>query len=96
MDDAMFGNTINQLAEAIRELSNQLQELQQDSRGESKRLERFKEENVLLEFILVTGGLMRGKLSWVSNHSLGVITDTGQDVILYKSAIAFAQEQAAE
>ena len=96
MDDAMLKNTISQLAEAIRELSNQVQELQQDSHGESERLGTFKEEDAFLEFTLVTSGLIRGKLSWIGNHSLGVRTDTGQDVILYKHAIAFVQKQVAE
>ena len=96
MDDAMLKNTISQLAEAIRELSNQVQELHQDSHGESERLEKFKAEDAPLDFILVTSGLISGKLSWIGNHSFGVRTNAGQDVILYKHAIAFIQKQAAE
>ena len=96
MDDAIFKNTIDQLAKTISELSSQVQELHQDSYRESERLEIFKEEDALLEFILVTGGLIGGKLSWIGNHSLAVRTDSGQDVILYKHAIAFVQKQAAE
>ena len=96
MDDAMFKNAIDQLTGAINELSNQVQELQQDSHGESERLEKFKKEDALLKFMLVTGGLISGKLSWIGNNSMGVKTDAGEDVILYKHTIAFVQKQVAE
>jgi sRNA-binding regulator protein Hfq len=88
-----FENNINQLGEAIRELSRQVQELQQSSREEAEKLEEYREEETSLEFILVTGGLIKGELLWVGNQSIGVRNDSGQIVILYKHAIAFIQKQ---
>ena len=84
---------INQLAEAIQELSKQIKELQRAGSEESERLKKLEAGGALLEFTLVTGGFMRGKILWIGDHSLGIETDSGQDVILYKHAIAFVQEQ---
>lgn len=89
------GNT-KELAEAVQKLSEQIQGLQQDSRAEAEALEKFKEDGTPLEFILVTSGFIRGKILWAGDHSLGLETDSGQDVILYKQAIAFVQEQTEE
>ena len=88
-----FEGNIKQLAEAVQELSEQIQGLRQGSREEAERLEKFKEDGTLLEFILVTSGFIRGKILWVGDHSLGLETDSDQNVILYKQAIAFFQEQ---
>ena len=89
-----FENTIKQLGEAIRDLSKQIQELQQVSREESEKLRKYKEGGDLLEFTLITAGLIRGKILWAGNQSLGIRTDSGQNIILYKHVIAFIQEQA--
>ncbi|MFC1718750.1 hypothetical protein ACFL6S_34180 [Candidatus Poribacteria bacterium] len=97
MDDVgrvSFEVNINQLAEAVQELSKQIQELQQTTREESERFEKLKEGDALLEFTLVTGGFIVGEILWIGNSSLGIKTDSGQNVILYKHAIAFVQEQA--
>ena len=88
-----FENRVDQLAEAIRELSKQIQELQQACREETERLSNFKENDALVEFTLVTSGFIRGKIMWIGDRSLGIKTDAGQNVILYKHAIAFVQEQ---
>ncbi len=89
-----YESNINQLAEAVQELSKQIQELQQATREESERLEKLKVGDALLDFTLVTGGFIRGEILWTGNNSLGIKTDSGQNVILYKHAIAFVQEQA--
>jgi len=96
MGKITFEGNIKQLAEAVQELSEQIQGLRQDSREEAKRLEKFKEDGTLLEFTLVTSGFIRGKILWIGDHSLGLETDSGQNVILYKQAIAFFQEQTEE
>jgi len=83
---------INQLTEAIRDLSEQVQALQQMNPEESERLEKYIAEDDSLEFILVTGGLIRGKVLWIGNQSFGVSTDSGQDAIVYKHSIAFIQK----
>ncbi len=96
MDDVgrvSFEGNINQLAEAVQELSRQIQELQQTTGEDSRRLEEFKEGDTLLEFTLVTGGFIRGKILWIGSSSLGIRTDSEQNIILYKHAIAFVQEQ---
>jgi sRNA-binding regulator protein Hfq len=87
-----FEGNINQLAEAIQSLSKQIQEFQQLSHEESEKLESYKEENSLLEFTLVTGGIIKAKIVWVGNQSLGVKNELGENIILYKHAIAFIQE----
>jgi len=88
-----FEGNMNQLAESIRELSKQIQELQQLSREEAEKLRKYEEAETLLEFILVTSGIIKGQILWVGNQSIGVRVDSGQDIILYKHAIAFIQEQ---
>ncbi len=84
---------IRELGEAIRNLSEQLQKLQQTSLEEAERLEKYAAEGDLLDFTLVTGGLIRGKILWVGNQSLEIETDSGQNIILYKHAIAFVEKQ---
>jgi len=93
------GHNTDHLAEAIKELSRQVEDLagriaeslQQISPEESEALRRYKNEGTLLEFTLVTGGLIKGKILWEGNQSLGIRTDSDQNVILYKHAIAFIQ-----
>jgi sRNA-binding regulator protein Hfq len=87
-----FGQDINQLAEAIRDISKQLQSLQQMSSEEAEKLEKYIAENDSLELILVTGGLIKGKILWTGNQSFGVKTDSDQEVIVYKHAVAFIQK----
>ena len=88
-----FEGNMNQLAESIRELSKQIQELQQLSREEAEKLSKYEEAKTFLEFILVTSGIVKGQILWVGNQSIGIRVDSGQDIILYKHAIAFIQEQ---
>jgi sRNA-binding regulator protein Hfq len=83
---------MDQLVEAIRGLSGRLEEIQQTCREESERLGKYKEAGTLLEFTLVTGGVIRGTLLWLGNQSVGIKADSGQSFILYKHAIAFVQE----
>ena len=91
---------MEQLAEAVKEFSVQVEILSkrvfelsnQVSREESELLEKYKEEGTLLEFTLVTGGLIIGRIVWVGNSSLGIETESGEQVILYKHAIAFVQK----
>ena len=85
---------IERLTESIKGLSKQVQTLQEVSSEESERLNSYKEEGSLLEFTMVTGGLIKGKILWVGNQSLGVKTSSGSNIILYKHAIAFIQELA--
>ena len=87
-----FENNVKQLTEAIQELSKQVKKLQQPGREESEKLKKYEEEEALLEFVLVTSGIIKGKLLWVGNQSIGVSTDSDQNVILYKHAIAFIQK----
>ena len=87
-------HSVDQLSGAIRELTRQLQDLQLAGREESRKLKGYKAEGTLLEFTLVTGGLVRGAVLWVNNSCIGVRTDSDQDTILYQHAIAFVQEQA--
>jgi len=89
-----FEHNVDHLVEAIKGLSEHVAGLlQQISREESEGLRKYKDEDTSLEFTLVTGGLIKGKLLWVGNQSLGIKTESEQNVILYKHAIAFIQEQ---
>jgi len=83
---------IDQLVEAINGLSKHLEGIQQTCGEESERLGKYKEEGTLLEFTLVTGGVIRGRILWLGNQSVGVEADSGQSFILYKHAIAFIQK----
>jgi len=86
------GAQMDQLVEAIRGLSGHLEGTQQTCREESERLGKYKEAGTLLEFTLVTGGVIRGTILWLGNQSVGIMADSGQNFILYKHAIAFIQE----
>jgi sRNA-binding regulator protein Hfq len=87
-----FGHDINQITEALRNISNQLQALRQMNSEDSEGLGKYMEDGEPLEFILVTGGLIRGEIVWMGDQSFGVRNDSGQDVIVYKHAIAFIQK----
>jgi len=88
-----FGNDIKQIAEAIRELSRTIKEFQQSDSHELLELDKYRQSSTLLEFTLTNGGLIKGKITWSGNQSVGVKTDSGQRFILYKHTIAFIQEQ---
>ncbi len=83
---------MDQLIEAIRGLSKHLEGTQQSCREESERLGKYKEAGALLEFTLVTGGVIRGRILWLGDQCIGILAESGQDFILYKHAIAFIQE----
>ena len=89
-----YEQNLRQVVEAIQDVSKQLQALQQMNAEESERLEKYKAEGDMLEFILVTGGLIKGKILWIGNQSIGVSTapDSDQDAIVYKHSIAFVQK----
>jgi sRNA-binding regulator protein Hfq len=91
-DGIFAGAGMDQLVEAIRGLSGRLEGIQQTCGEESERLRKYKEAGALLEFTLVTGGVIRGTILWLGNQSVGIKADSGQDFILYKHAIAFIQE----
>ncbi len=63
---------------------------------ESEELEKYKRESTNLEFVLVTGGLIIGKIIWLGGQSIGIINDCNQKIILYKHSIAFIQERTKE
>ena len=84
----------DQLSSAIKELAKQLQEAKQANHEELQRLAKYKQEGAWLEFTLVTGGLIKGKLLWIGDQSLGVRDESDRVFILYKHAIAFIQEWA--
>ena len=90
---AAFGINTDQICEAIRELSKQMEKLQQISHEESEGLRKYRDEGSSLDFTLVTGGLIKGKILWIGNQNFGIRTNSDQNVILYKHAIAFIQEQ---
>ena len=86
-------DSLDRIGEAIRELSKQLQNVQQINSEESERLKKYREEGVLLDFTLVTGGLIKGKLLWTGSQSFEIEAESGQNIILFKHAVAFIQEQ---
>ena len=84
---------IANIANALQELSKQIQASQETNRLENEKLTRYQNDNVMLEFSLVTGGIIKGKILWVGGQSLGIENDRNQKLILYKQAIAFIQEK---
>jgi hypothetical protein len=88
-----FGNDTKRIAEAIEELAKQIKGLQQADSEESLKLAKYAQTSTTLEFILITGGLIKGKIVWSGSQSIGVETNSGQKFILYKHTIAFIQEQ---
>ena len=88
-----FGDNMNQLAGAIEKLSQYLKTLSSADGEESERLEKYRENLTLLEFTFVTGGLIEGIIQWTDKQSIGIKTKSGQNIILYKHAIAFVQER---
>lgn len=84
---------IANIANALQELSKQIQASQETNRLENEKLTRYQNDSVTLEFSLVTGGIIKGKILWVGGQSLGIENDRNQKLILYKQAIAFIQEK---
>ena len=65
-----------------------------ESSIENKKLEEYASDNVALIFNLITGGIVKGRIKWVDENSIGIILDGDHSIILYKHAIAFIQEKA--
>ena len=80
---------IANIASAIQELSKS----QKINQIETEKLTAYQNGSAILEFTLVTGGIIKGKILWVDGQSLGIENDRHQKLILYKHAIAFIQEK---
>ena len=61
---------------------------------ETEKLTAYQKDGVKLTFMLITGGVIKGCISWVGGQSLGIENENGQNIILYKHSIAFIQEKA--
>ncbi len=61
---------------------------------EAEKLTEYQKDGVKLTFMLITGGVIKGCISWVDGQSLGIENENGQNIILYKHSIAFIQEKA--
>lgn len=61
---------------------------------ETEKLTAYQKDGVKLTFMLITGGVIKGCISWVDGQSLGIENENGQNIILYKHSIAFIQEKA--
>jgi hypothetical protein len=88
-----YEQNINPLIEAIKDISKQLKALQEISSFEVEQFAQYSAEGDLLEINLVTGGLIVGKLLWTGYQTLGIRTNNGKDIIVYKNSIAFIQKQ---
>ncbi len=94
MNDNDINMKIAKLSEAITELSKNIQSLIQNTNQEdTKKLKEYEEKGTSLEFTLGNGGVIVGNISWSTNQSLGIITDSGQEFILYKHSISFITEK---
>ncbi|MGQ9609016.1 MAG: Hfq-like protein [bacterium] len=94
MTDNDLNMSIIRLSETIAELSKNIQELIQNTNQEdTKKLKEFEKKGTLLEFTLSNGGVIVGNILWSTNQSIGIITDTGQEFILYKHSISFITEK---
>lgn len=84
---------LEQLSEAIQKLSEQVQKLIDGrSQEENLKLNKYKDNHTLIEFTLVTSGIIRGYISWIGDQSIGISTESGNEIILYKHSISFLQE----
>jgi len=93
MNDMNLENTIKQLAESIGELTIRIKQISKYIEGEeNEMLKLYADNSTPLELMLATGGIIRGKISWVGNHSLGIKAESGQNYVLYKHSIALIQE----
>jgi len=60
---------------------------------ETEKLTAYQKDVITLTFMLITGGVIKGKITWVDGQSLGIENEHGYNIILYKHAIAFIQEK---
>jgi sRNA-binding regulator protein Hfq len=86
---------MERLIVVIQELSKQIETSRELNQKETEKLTEYQNAGTMLEFTLITGGIIKGKISWLGNQSIGINTDNSQSVILYKHAIAFIQEKTA-
>ena len=86
---------MERLIVVIQELSKQIETSRELSQKETQKLTEYQNAGIMLEFTLVTGGIIKGNISWLDNQSIGINTGNGQSVILYKHTIAFIQEKTA-
>ncbi|MBD3182632.1 hypothetical protein GF312_10090 [Candidatus Poribacteria bacterium] len=85
---------LKNIADSIEILSANIKEvIQNKDKEEEEKLKKYKKEGILLEFTMVTGGIIIGTIVWVGSQSLGVKTKLGDQLIIYKHAIAFIQKQ---
>ena len=89
----VYEQNINPLVEAIKDISKQLKAFQEISSFEIEQFAKYSAESDSLEFNLVTGGLIVGKLLWTGNQSLCIRAGNGKDIIVFKNSIAFIQKQ---
>lgn len=84
---------LEQLSEAIQRLSEQVQKLiDGKSQEENLKLNEYKDKHTMIEFTLVTSGIIRGYIKWIGDQSIGISTESGSEIILYKHSISFLQE----
>jgi len=67
--------------------------METDRSMEMEILQGYESNKTILEFTLITGGLVKGRIKWVDKHCIGVKIDDNHSMILYKHAIAFIQEK---
>ena len=60
---------------------------------ETEKLTAYQKDGVKLTFMLITGGVIKGCISWIDGQSIGIENENGQNIILYKHSIAFIQEK---
>ena len=60
---------------------------------ETEKLTAYQKDGVKLTFMLITGGVIKGCISWIDGQSLGIENENSQNIILYKHSIAFIQEK---
>ena len=60
---------------------------------ETEKLTAYQKDGVKLTFMLITGGVIKGCITWIDGQSLGIENENGQNIILYKHSIAFIQEK---
>jgi sRNA-binding regulator protein Hfq len=61
---------------------------------ETEKLTAYQKDGAKLTFMLITGGVIKGCISWIDGQSIGIENENGQNIILYKHSIAFIQEKA--
>ena len=92
MGKVSFGHDMSQINEALRNISNQLQALRHAGSEDSEILGEYIKEGDSMEFVLITGGLISGKIQHMGEQSFVVRNNAGRDIIVYKHAVAFIQK----